>query len=138
MIRRRTALSNVLAGPPVAFRYHLELRDGGIGVASVPGAGGPRQGGAGGAPWLDHGRPQGIEAGLEETYYWEPSTVTWSYAAHVAIVEVDRELGRIRVEKYAIVVRHRMSSAPSSAGGPWRTASADPLGRIDDAADERP
>ena len=53
-------------------------------------------------PGWDHGRPQGVEAGLEETYYWEPSTVTWSYAAHVAIVEVDRELGRVKIEKYAI------------------------------------
>ena len=27
------------------------------------------------------GRPPGIEAGLEETYYFEPPTVTWAYAA---------------------------------------------------------
>jgi hypothetical protein len=50
----------------------------------------------------DHGRPQGIDAGLEETHYWEPSTVTWSYAAHVAIVDVDPEIGRVTIEKYAI------------------------------------
>jgi len=53
-------------------------------------------------PGWDHGRPQGIEAGLEETYYWEPPTVTWSYAAHAAIVEVDPDLGQIRIDKYAV------------------------------------
>ena len=39
-------------------------------------------------PGWDHGRPQGMAAGLEETYYFEPSTVTWSYASHAAIVDV--------------------------------------------------
>jgi carbon-monoxide dehydrogenase large subunit len=81
----------------------LELRDGGIGVAGVPGASMSLARVARAAsPGWDHGRPQGVEAGLEETYYWEPSTVTWSYAAHVAIVEVDPELGSVRIVKYAV------------------------------------
>jgi aerobic carbon-monoxide dehydrogenase large subunit len=53
-------------------------------------------------PGWDHGRPQGVKAGPEETYYWEPPTVTWSYAVHVAIVEVDPEIGRVTIDKYAI------------------------------------
>ena len=85
----------------------LELRQGGIGVAGVPG-------GAPGAtislarlaqaarPGWDHGRPAGVDAGLEETCYWEPSTVTWSYAVHAAIVAVDRETGRVTIEQYAV------------------------------------
>jgi aerobic carbon-monoxide dehydrogenase large subunit len=47
-------------------------------------------------------RPPGVEAGLEETYYWQPPTVTWSYAVHVAIVQVDRETGRVGVDNYAV------------------------------------
>jgi len=43
-----------------------------------------------------------VEAGIGETCYWEPPTVTWSYAAHVAIVEVDPEIGRVKIDKYAI------------------------------------
>ena len=43
-----------------------------------------------------------VDAGLEETYYFEPPTVTWSYAVHAALVEVDAELGRVRIEDYAI------------------------------------
>ena len=81
----------------------LELRDGGIGVVGVPGAlVRLAQVAHAARPGWDHGRPQGVEAGLEETYYWEPPTVTWSYAAHAAIVEVDRELGRVKIDKYAI------------------------------------
>ena len=53
-------------------------------------------------PGWDHGRPAGLDAGLEETYYFEPPTVTWSYAAHAAVVEVDAETGRVRIENYAV------------------------------------
>src|SRR5580704_10618960 len=44
----------------------------------------------------------GGDAGLEETFYWQPPTVTWSYAVHVAIVEVDRETGRVKIADYAV------------------------------------
>jgi carbon-monoxide dehydrogenase large subunit len=82
----------------------LELRNGAIGVVGVPGnevtlasvAKASR-------PGWDHGRPQGMQAGLEETYYYEPPTVTWSYATHAAIVEVDVRTGRLTIEKYVVV-----------------------------------
>jgi len=81
----------------------LELRDGGVGIVGVPGARlSLAQIAHAARPGWDHGRPQGVEGGLEETYYFEPPTVTWSYATHAAIVEVDVELGRVRVDKYAI------------------------------------
>jgi aerobic carbon-monoxide dehydrogenase large subunit len=81
----------------------LELRDSGVGVVGVPGATVPLGRLAHAArPGWDHGRPPGVEAGLEETHYWEPPTVTWSYAAHVAIVDVDPETGRVAIDKYAI------------------------------------
>jgi len=81
----------------------LELRDAGIGVVGVPGAAvSLAQVAHAARPGWDHGRPQGIEAGLEETRYWEPPTVTWSYAAHVAIVDVDPEIGRVTIDKYAV------------------------------------
>src|SRR5207344_1483526 len=77
----------------------LELRDGGIGVVGVPGTALSLARLAQAArPGWDHGRPPGIAAGLEEIFYWEPPTVTWSYAAHVAIVEVDNETGRLKIE----------------------------------------
>jgi carbon-monoxide dehydrogenase large subunit len=81
----------------------LELRDGGIGIVGVPAASVSLARVAQAArPGWENPRPPGVEAGLEETYYWQPPTVTWSYAVHVAIVEVDRDTGRVRIEDYAI------------------------------------
>jgi aerobic carbon-monoxide dehydrogenase large subunit len=81
----------------------LELRDGGIGVVGVPGSEvSLARVAAAARPGWDHGRPAGVDAGLEETCYWEPPTVTWSYAVHAAIVTVDAELGQVTVEQYAV------------------------------------
>jgi aerobic carbon-monoxide dehydrogenase large subunit len=81
----------------------LELRDGGVGVVGVPGATVTLARLARAArPGWDHGRPPGLAAGLEETSYWEPPTVTWSYAVHVAVVEVDLATGRTKIEQYAV------------------------------------
>jgi len=81
----------------------LELRDGSVGLVGVPGAAVSLARLAQAArPGWDHGRPPGLEAGLEETRYWEPPTVTWSYAAHAAIVEVDPDTGRVTIDKYVI------------------------------------
>jgi len=81
----------------------LELRGGGVGIVGVPGSSVSLARIAHAAkPGWDHLRPPGIDAGLEETYYWEPPTVTWSYAVHVALVEVDGETGGVRIDKYAV------------------------------------
>jgi carbon-monoxide dehydrogenase large subunit len=81
----------------------LELHDGGVGIAGVPGATVSLARIAQAArPGWESERPPGVEAGLEETYYWQPQTVTWSYAVHVAIVDVDRETGRVGIEDYAV------------------------------------
>jgi CO/xanthine dehydrogenase Mo-binding subunit len=32
----------------------------------------------------------------------QPPTVTWSYAVHVAIIEINRETGRVSIDKYAV------------------------------------
>ncbi|MFL6798164.1 MAG: xanthine dehydrogenase family protein molybdopterin-binding subunit [Xanthobacteraceae bacterium] len=81
----------------------LELRKGSVGILGVPGAEVTLAKVAQAArPGWDHGRPPGMDAGLEETFYFEPPTVTWSYAVHAATVEVDVELGRVRIDQYAI------------------------------------
>ena len=81
----------------------LELRGGSVGIVGVPGAelslGKVAQAAR---PGWDHGRPAGVDAGLEETYYFEPPTVTWSYAVHAVTVEVDIEVGRVTIDNYAI------------------------------------
>jgi carbon-monoxide dehydrogenase large subunit len=81
----------------------LELREGAVGIVGVPGRElSLARIAAAARPGWDHGRPPGVEPGLEETYYWEPPTVTWSHGAHVAIVAVDPETGRVDIEKYAV------------------------------------
>jgi carbon-monoxide dehydrogenase large subunit len=81
----------------------LELREGGVGVVGVPGAQVSLAKVAQAArPGWEITRPPEVEAGLEEICYWQPETVTWSYAVHVAIVEVDRETGRLGIENYAV------------------------------------
>jgi carbon-monoxide dehydrogenase large subunit len=81
----------------------LELRSGGVGIAGVPGAQvSLAQLAQAARPGWDHRRPDGVDAGLEETHYFEPPTVTWSYAAHAAIVEIDMETFRVRIERYVV------------------------------------
>ncbi len=81
----------------------LELRDGGVGVVGVPGQIIPyaRIAGAARPTWISE-RPMAAEAVLEETCYWQPQTVTWSYAVHAAIVEVDPDTGRVSIADYAV------------------------------------
>jgi len=81
----------------------LELRAGKVGVVGVPGmevtlASVARAA----APGWDHRRPEGVDAGLEEAFYWEPPTVTWSNATHLAVVEVDSASGQIDIEQYVV------------------------------------
>ena len=46
--------------------------------------------------------PNGLAPGLEETYYFVPATVTWANAAHVAVVEVDKDTGEIKLLDYVV------------------------------------
>src|SRR6202040_485681 len=79
------------------------LRDGGVGVDGVPGATLSLAKVAQAArPGWENPRPPGVDAGLEEIAYWQPPTVTWSYAVHAAVVEVDADTGRVTVENYAV------------------------------------
>ena len=82
----------------------LELRDGGVCVQGAPAM---RKSLAeiavASLPGWQHQRPNGLPAGLEAIDYFEPPTVTWSYAACAAIVSVDAETGEIGIEHYAEV-----------------------------------
>jgi carbon-monoxide dehydrogenase large subunit len=81
----------------------LELRHGKVGVVGVPGMEVTLAAVAQAArPGWDHRRPAGVDAGLEETFYWEPPTVTWANATHLAVVAVDIASGRIAVDRYVV------------------------------------
>jgi aerobic carbon-monoxide dehydrogenase large subunit len=91
--------ANMLECAPV----DLELRDGKVGVLGAPGLEVTLAAVAQAArPGWDHGRPAGVDAGLEESFYFEPPTVTWSNATHLALIEVDIASGAIAIERYAV------------------------------------
>jgi carbon-monoxide dehydrogenase large subunit len=46
--------------------------------------------------------PEGLEPGLEATFYFVPPTVTWANAAHVAVIEVDVETGAVKLLDYTV------------------------------------
>ena len=47
--------------------------------------------------------PEGVAPGLEATEFWSPPQLVYPFGAHVAVVEVDRETGRVRVRDYVAV-----------------------------------
>jgi carbon-monoxide dehydrogenase large subunit len=47
--------------------------------------------------------PQGMEAGLEATSFYDPPNFTFPFGAHVAVVEVDPETGHVAVKRYVAV-----------------------------------
>jgi carbon-monoxide dehydrogenase large subunit len=50
--------------------------------------------------WNAHRLPPGEEPGLEATSFFEPANFTFPFGAHVAVVEIDRETGEIRLARY--------------------------------------
>jgi aerobic carbon-monoxide dehydrogenase large subunit len=101
--RLRAKVFSIAANMLECAATDLELRDGKVGIVGIPGAELPLAKVAQAArPGWDHGRPLGVDAGLEETYYFEPPTVTWSYAVHAVVVEVDAETGQVNIENYAV------------------------------------
>ena len=96
----------------------LEFRDGGVGVTGVPDmivsladiAKAAR-------PGWGHNRPDGVEAGLDASAYYEPPTVTWTYASNAAIVEIDPETGWIEIKRYVEVHDAGVLNNPGIAAG---------------------
>jgi aerobic carbon-monoxide dehydrogenase large subunit len=47
--------------------------------------------------------PEGMEAGLEATSFYDPPNFVYPFGAHVAVVEVDAETGRVDLKRYVAV-----------------------------------
>ncbi len=47
--------------------------------------------------------PQGMEAGLEASSFYDPPNFTYPFGAHVAVVEVDPETGHVQLTRYVAV-----------------------------------
>ncbi|CAN5119018.1 molybdopterin-dependent oxidoreductase [soil metagenome] len=46
------------------------------------------------------GLPEGIEAGLHTTEYFSPDDETFPFGTHIAVVEIDRDSGKVELTKY--------------------------------------
>lgn len=53
--------------------------------------------------YLAHNLPAGMEPGLEETTFFDPSNFVFPFGVHVAVVEVDAETGETHVLRYVAV-----------------------------------
>ncbi len=80
----------------------IEFRDGSFSVRGAPGS-------AKALPeislaaYLAHNLPPGLEPGLEETSFFDPSNFTYPFGTHVAVVEVDRDTGATTLQRYIAV-----------------------------------
>ena len=53
--------------------------------------------------YVPHNYPEGLEPGLEETSFYDPSNFCFPFGAHACVVEVERETGAVKVLRYVAV-----------------------------------
>jgi carbon-monoxide dehydrogenase large subunit len=56
-----------------------------------------------GAAYIPENLPEGMEPGLEETAFYDPSNFVFPFGAHAAIVDVDVETGKVSIVRYLAV-----------------------------------
>jgi carbon-monoxide dehydrogenase large subunit len=53
--------------------------------------------------FLAHNWPEGMEPGLEAQSFFDPTNFTWPFGAHIAIVEIDADTGKVQLKRYVAV-----------------------------------
>jgi carbon-monoxide dehydrogenase large subunit len=53
--------------------------------------------------YVPHNYPEGLEPGLEETSFYDPSNFCFPFGAHACVVEVEPETGRVKLLRYVAV-----------------------------------
>ena len=53
--------------------------------------------------YIPHNYPEGVEPGLEETSFYDPSNFCFPFGAHACVVEVDPDTGKVNVLRYVAV-----------------------------------
>ncbi|MDP9384621.1 MAG: xanthine dehydrogenase family protein molybdopterin-binding subunit [Actinomycetota bacterium] len=80
----------------------VELQDGRFAIKGSPDKG-MTLAEASGAAYIPENLPEGMEPGLEETAFYDPSNFVFPFGAHACIVEVDAETGKVDVVRYVAV-----------------------------------
>jgi carbon-monoxide dehydrogenase large subunit len=53
--------------------------------------------------YVPHNYPEGLEPGLEETSFYDPSNFCFPFGAHACVVEIDRDTGKVTIVRYVAV-----------------------------------
>src|SRR6266542_1603423 len=53
--------------------------------------------------YVPHNYPEGLEPGLEETSFYDPSNFCFPFGAHACVVEVDGDTGHVKLVRYVAV-----------------------------------
>ncbi len=53
------------------------------------------------AAYTNH--PQGMEAGMEATHYYDPPNLTFPFGSYICVVDIDRGTGDVRVRRFVAV-----------------------------------
>jgi aerobic carbon-monoxide dehydrogenase large subunit len=53
--------------------------------------------------YVPHNYPEGLEPGLDETSFYDPSNFCFPFGAHACVVEVEPETGRVNILRYVAV-----------------------------------
>jgi len=53
------------------------------------------------AAYTNH--PQGLEAGLEATHYYDPPNMTYPFGSYIAVVDIDSDTGEVKIRRFVAV-----------------------------------
>ncbi len=53
--------------------------------------------------YVPHDYPEGLEPGLDFSSFYDPANFTYPFGAHIAVVEIDKETGKVTLKRYLAV-----------------------------------
>jgi carbon-monoxide dehydrogenase large subunit len=53
--------------------------------------------------YVPHNYPEGLEPGLDFSSFYDPTNFTYPFGAHIAIVEIDKETGQVKLKRFIAV-----------------------------------
>ncbi len=53
--------------------------------------------------YVPHNYPEGLEPGLDFSSFYDPANFTYPFGAHIAVVEIDKETGKVDLKRFVAV-----------------------------------
>lgn len=53
--------------------------------------------------YVPHNYPEGLEPGLDFSSFYDPANFTYPFGCHIAIVEIDKETGTVKIKRFIAV-----------------------------------